>query len=140
MTSRFGRVGTLFLGASGVAMLGVALFPAEIDVAAPSRSGQLHDLSALIYFFTTAVGALLLSWTFRNHQRWRKYSRSEMILAVLVAVAFLLFFTVYPLQADSTPMVPQLRPLIGLFQRALIFLIWLWLSVTTVRVRQLASH
>jgi hypothetical protein len=51
-----------------------------------------------------------------------------------------LFFTVYTLQTGSEPAVAQLRPVIGIFQRALIFLIWLWLTVTAARLRRLTAH
>jgi uncharacterized membrane protein (DUF106 family) len=55
-------------------------------------------------------------------------------------LAFILFFTVYPLQAGSEPSVQQLRPVIGIFQRTLIFFIWLWLTATAIRLRRLTEH
>ena len=139
MVNRSGKIGAWILGVAGVAMLGVAVFPAEIDVPDPSIIGQFHDLSALVHFFAMAIGALLVSLSFRQDAQWSQYARSEAVLAVAIVVAFLLFFIVYPLQAGSEPSVAQLRPVIGIYQRALIFFVWLWLIVTAVRLRHLAG-
>jgi len=137
IVNQLGRVGTIFLGIAGAAMMGIALFPAEIDVVDPSPISQLHDLSALIHFFAITVGALFVSLNFRTHPLWRRYSRSETLLAVATAMAFLLYITIYLLQAGDVPAVPRLRPTIGAFQRLLIFFDWLWLLVTALRMREL---
>lgn len=139
LVNRSGQIGAWILGVAGVAMLGIAVFPAEIDVPDPSIIGQLHDLSALVHFLAMTIGALLVSLSFRHAAQWSRYARSEAVLAVAIVVAFLLFFTVYPLQAGTEPSVPGLRPVIGIYQRALIFFVWLWLTVTSVRLRHLAG-
>jgi hypothetical membrane protein len=138
--TRYGKVGVIFLGVSGMAMLGVAVFPVEVDPVEPSLTAQLHDLSALIHFLSITAGALLIALDFRHDSRWHQYVRSETVLAVASLLAFILFFTVYPLQAGSEPPVQQLRPVIGIFQRTLIFFIWLWLTATAIRLRRLTEH
>lgn len=135
--TRSGKAGIVLLGVAGVAMLGVAVFPAEVDPVEPSLIAQLHDLMAFIHFLSVTVGALLVARSFRRDARWHPYARSEVALAVASLAALTLFFITYPLQTGVEPTVPALRSVIGISQRALIFLIWLWLTVTTARLRRL---
>lgn len=137
---RMMQVGVYSLGIGSVSMMFVALFPAEIDVPEPTIIGQLHDLFALIYFAGMTVGALLVSLSFRDHSLWMRHARSELALAIFAVVAFLIFFTSYPLQAGSEPTVHLLRITIGLTQRISIFAIWLWLLVTALRLQRLTAH
>lgn len=134
-----GRIGAILLAIGGVAMVGVALFPAEVDPIELSLIGQLHVLSATVYFLAAGLGALLVALSFRHNGRWQPYAGSELGLAIATLIAVLLFFVAYPLQTGNDPSVPQLRSTIGIIQRVTIFMIWLWLVVTSARMRRIAA-
>lgn len=135
--ARHARVGVVLLGIGGIALLLVAIFPAEIepDMSALSLSGQVHDVAALIFFVATVVGSILIALGFRRELQWQSHAGSEMTLALLAAVALLAFLVIYPLQTGENPAVPVFADIVEISQRVLMLCIWLWLLVTALRLR-----
>jgi len=131
------RIGLVLLGMAGSAMLVVVSFPTNLQYTPVTQSALIHDGAALIFFCSVIAAIALISFGFQSHGLWQKYYRSEAILALLALVAFLVFFTIYPLQMGTEPLVPMLANVIEIWQRVLFLCIWLWLLVTALRLQDL---
>lgn len=140
--ARHARVGLVLLGIGGIALLLIAIFPAEIepDMSALSLSGQIHDVAALIFFVATVVGSVLIAFGCRRELQWQSHAASEVTLALFAAATLLAFLVIYPLQTGDKPAVPVFADIVQISQRMLMLCIWLWLIVTALRLRTLYAE
>jgi hypothetical membrane protein len=106
-TARLG-VGLLVIGALFVCLAGVF------------RGFPLHDVAGAVAFPSLVIAVLLLSWSFRKAGGWQAVHPATVIIAVGMCAALV------------SMIVDVGMP--GLQQRALLFLLLVWLSIVADRV------
>lgn len=129
MAGAFGyRTGALLVAIYGLGAILSAIFPTDpIDtldaVTTMSVSGTIHVIVALISFVSIIAAMFLLTRSFMDYSRWRSRSIALMLLPA----------SALPLLLSQSP-----GPLFGLYQRALVTIIALWLIIVASRLRALA--
>lgn len=108
-------VGLVFLSACGVGLLTAGVFPANEGgstvphlttsliagmfpvqvIAAPETTFSfIHILALIGSLFSLSLAAPLLSWRFRQHEKWHRIYKPALILAVVMMAVSILFCSV----------------------------------------------
>jgi hypothetical protein len=121
-------VACTLLGIAAVAFLASAAFPTDIQPlaggrAVPTRSGAIHDVSALVAFLSLIPAFLALPRAYAQDEAWRSFSR----VALLFGLSLLAFFVAFILVPWSIK---------GLAQRACAAVIVLGALFTGIRIRR----
>jgi hypothetical protein len=118
-------LGLFFLGTWAVGITIAGIFPAGSKNAFTSAS--IHELASILSFFSLVIAALLLSWYFKQDEKWSSFHRPALILSGLMLLALIGFFwfvnTAYA----------------GLSQRIFIAMVLMWLLLTASRLRYVAT-
>jgi len=144
-------IGLLLLGIWGVGMLIAAIFPASnagstvphittvriagifpVDVEAypDTRFGWIHLFAMLCSFFSLTLATILLSWRFKQDEKWRSFHRLALILALGMLAASFLFFLPFSLWLAYTAFNRGIFIVAGLVTG----LIWLFLTAARLRL------
>lgn len=125
------RSGLILLGVAGVGLVLSGIFPTDItpDNSPSTAVGVIHILSGVVAFLCLIVAALLWSRRFRQDNRWKSFESTSWGFAIAGLVAFIVFFSIIAAQLSIG----------GLGERILIPLMLLWMLLTAIRLRSIAS-
>jgi hypothetical membrane protein len=128
-----GRAGHVLLMIGGAALALNAVFPWEIVDGVPAEPAT-HAASAITTFLATAVGMIAISRRMSADERWHGLAPYTRWSGVLVLVLFLVlgFFAI----EVSAP----LHPWVGLIQRALVAVWFVWMIVVALRITAGGRH
>jgi hypothetical protein len=121
-------IGLVLLGIWGVGIFIAGIFSTDLNGAPQTNSGQIHVMASVFSFFSLILAALLLSWRFKNDEKWSSFHRPALMFALLMLLAFVGLF-VYINTGFG-----------GLSQRIFIVAFLLWLLPTAARLRYVASR
>jgi len=112
-----------------VAILIAGIFPTALKGAPETTSDNIHAFASLVSFLSLIPATILLSRRFKQHEKWRPFHRSALILSLVILGTFIGFFLTFETEFA------------GLSQRIFIatFLIWLLLTAARLRFIALAS-
>jgi hypothetical protein len=115
--------GLLLMAGLGFVVSG--LFPTDPAGTTESTvAGTIHGTAALVTVLSFPIAAWLLRGVFARDRRWEHLARAQSWFAVLVTVAFLLQFALYPTGA------------VGLIQRIFLVVVATWLLFLGGKLRQ----
>ena len=120
-------IGLFFLAVWAVGILIAAIFPVGDRIVLGTPSGYIHYRASVMSFFSLVFAALLLSWHFKQDERWSSFHRPAVILSVLMLLALIGFF----LSANTAYG--------GFSQRIFISMFLIWLLLTAARLRHVAT-
>src|SRR5262245_50363817 len=63
-------IGLVLLGIWGVGIFIAGIFSTDLNGAPQTISGQIHVMASVLSFFSLILAALLLSWRFKNDEKW----------------------------------------------------------------------
>jgi hypothetical membrane protein len=128
-----GRSGHVLLMIGGAALAMNAVFPWRIVDGVPAEPTS-HAASAITTFLASALGMIVFSRRMTTDQQWRGLARYTRASGVLVLVLFVVlgFFAI----EDSAP----LHRWVGLIQRVLVAVWFVWMIVVALRIAARASH
>jgi hypothetical protein len=112
-------VGRIFLNAYGVGMLAAGvfptneggstvphvttaqiagIFPVQVNAVPETTFSFIHIFAIIGSLFSLSLAALLLSWLFKQHEKWHPIHKPALILAVVMITVSILFCSVllYP--------------------------------------------
>jgi len=69
------------------------IFPVEVEAYPDTRFGWIHLLVMLGSFLVLILAAILLSWRFKQDEKWRPFHRWALIVALMMLAASLLFIS-----------------------------------------------
>jgi hypothetical protein len=118
-------IGLFFLAVWAVGILIAAIFPVGDRIVLGTPSGYIHYRASVMSFFSLVFAAILLSWHFKQDERWSSFHRLALVLSVLMLLALIGFF----LSANTAYG--------GLSQRILISMFLTWLLLTAARLRHI---
>jgi len=126
--SVLGRIGAVLISLFGIGATVLGYFPC--DEGCPPKGGSVdnlvHNSVAGPVFLSAIIGIFLLALTFRKSILWKQF----WVYSLLSALVAIIFFIVTANYAES----PILK---GFWQRLLMATIFLWLSLTTVKLFKL---
>lgn len=123
------RIGLGLLGIWGVAVLVAMTFPIDLDGAPQTLSGTIHRINGPLAFLCATIGTILVSWRFKQDEKWRPFHRTALILSLVMLVAFVGTFLSIATQSGFA----------GLTQRIDLIALVTWMLLTAVRLRSLAT-
>lgn len=82
------RIGLVLLGIWAVGVLIAMSFPIDLEGAPPTIVGTIHRINGPLAFLSVTVGAILVSWRFKQDATWRPFHRSALILSLVMLAAF----------------------------------------------------
>jgi hypothetical protein len=92
--------------------------------ATTTASGAIHDIAGDVTLLSVLISAWLLRGVYARDSRYRHLARAEAWFAVLLTVALVLLFALYPLR------------LVGLIQRIFVVVGATWLFVLAANIRR----
>lgn len=92
--------------------------------ATTTASGAIHDIAGYVSLLSVLISSWMLRGVFARDSRYRHLARAQAWFAVLLTVALLLLFALYPLG------------LVGLFQRIFVVVGATWLIVLAANIRR----
>ena len=120
-------IGLFFLAVWAVGILIAAIFPVGDRIVLGITSGYIHYRASIMSFFSLVFAALLLSWHFKQDERWSSFHCPAVILSVLMLLALIGFF----LSANTAYG--------GFSQRIFISIFLIWLLLTAAHLRHVAT-
>jgi hypothetical membrane protein len=130
--ARAGIAGPALLFASGIGLLLAAAFPLREDAAGVTYDPGGHFLAGVTFFFSSALGLIVLSWRLARDPRWRGIAAYALAAGIVALGGFAVGGRL--VMPDDAP----LHDWAGLYQRVLvlgvIFPARIALSVTLLRV------
>jgi hypothetical membrane protein len=118
---RAGRIGSFFLGISGIGEIIAGLFPLTFEASQPHFIGLL----------SVVVGTILMLFAFTVSMRRKDVWKSLWKYTLVTAIAFTVSFVVIMLEVFNFAA--------GLSERVLIWIAWLWILVIAYRLYRLHS-
>jgi hypothetical protein len=122
--------GLIFLGVWVVGLLIAGVFPLDPNETQPTIAGTIAQVSAPLHVLSLAIGAILLSRSFKQDKNWRSFYSTSLTLSVIMLV---LFAAVGIASARGLEFA-------GLGQRLFIAAALTWLSLTSARLRSIAPR
>lgn len=86
------KVRLVLLGAWAAGVLIAMIFPMDPDGAPRTISGTIHETAGPLTFLSLTIGMALVSWHFKQSEKWRSFHRPALILSVVYLAAFLATF------------------------------------------------
>jgi hypothetical membrane protein len=128
-----GRAGHVLLLIGGAALAMNAVFPWKIVDGVPAEP-TTHAASAITTFLATALGMMVFSRRMTTDEHWRSLARYTHWSGIVVLVLFLVlgFFAI----EDGAP----LHRWIGLIQRVLVAVWFVWMTVIARRILAGGRH
>ena len=129
LTSR-ARAGIFLLGIASAGMVVTGIFPGDVNSLHPpaTTTAVVHWTAAGISFLSITIAAFLLSSCFKRGERWQSFQRPAIASAFAIVAALLVFGI---LVLIGWP---------GIGQRIYITTSLLWLLLTAVRLRSIATR
>lgn len=88
--TRAGQLGPVLLGLSGLGNILAAVFPLREDAAGVTYDPGGHAVAGVLFFLTSALGLLVLSWRLRRDDRWRGLAGYSAVAGALGLLGFVL--------------------------------------------------
>ena len=107
------------------------MFPVQVEANPDTAFGWIHLLDMLGSFLLLSIAAVRLSWQFKQDENWHPIYRMELILAVVMCVASILFWPalLFPGLSGYTGLGPVIFMRLGL----VIGILWLLVAATRLR-------
>jgi hypothetical protein len=122
------RVGLTLLGLWGARALIAMSFPIDRDGAPQTLAGTIHGINGQLTFLSATIGVFLLSWRFKQDDRWRPFHRTALILSLFLLAGFIGGFLSRALQLEIA----------GLMQRITLVVLVMWMLLTAAHLRAVA--
>jgi hypothetical protein len=124
-------VGPGLLAVNGIALLACAVFPTDpvgdtLELPTLTASGIVHLAAAMLGLLSAVAAMVVLTWTFARLSVWRGF----VLWSGLLATAGVSLLFAQTVQA----------PWVGLTQRLLTTVIAVWVAVTALRTRTVATR
>jgi hypothetical protein len=101
----------------------------------PSAVGLIHENAARVSFIALPIAALLLSHGLRRAPEWRRSTGVLYLLAVMIVVSLIVFFTsLLPISDSLSPPI-----LFGLTERMLLVAYAAWLCAAAIGLLRLSG-
>jgi hypothetical protein len=107
------------------------IFPVEVEAVPETTVSFIHVFAILVSFLSLTLATILLSWSFRQDERWRRFQPVSVILALMMLAGVMLI----PLAWFSSSWLSFIpfNPLFFVYTGVKIGI--LWLLLTTIRLR-----
>jgi hypothetical protein len=122
------RIGLGLLGVWAVGLLIAMLFPTDPGGVALTITGMIHQSAGPPTFLSLTAGMILVSWRFKQSEKWRPFHRPALILSAVFLLAFVATFLSFVTGSG----------LLGLAQRIALATAVVWISLTATRLRSMA--
>lgn len=119
------RIGLGLLGLWGVCALIAMTFPIDLEGVPPTLSGTIHRINGRLAFTSLTVGVILVSWRFKQDQKWRPYHRFALILSLVMLAAYIATPLAFATESE----------VVGLIQRTSLATFVTWFLLTAARLR-----
>jgi len=123
------RAGLVLLAAWAAGVLIAMIFPMDAGGAPPTLSGTIHQSAGPLTFLSLTAGMIFMSLAFRQDEAWRPFSRTALILSLVMLAAFVATF--FSFATDSGT--------VGIAQRIALATAVTWMLVTASRLRSTPS-
>jgi hypothetical protein len=135
---RAGNSGLLGLAVWSAGVFTSGLFSADPPIQmynSPSAVGLIHENAARVSFIAMPIAALLLSHGLRRAPEWRRSAGVLYLLAVMIVVSLIVFFTsLLPISDSLSPPI-----LFGLTERMLLVAYAAWLCAAAIGLLRLSG-
>jgi hypothetical protein len=71
------------------------IFPVQVEATPETKYSFMHIFTILGSFFMLAIASVLLSWKFKQYERWRSFPSISLILTLLMLVLALFFIPTF---------------------------------------------
>jgi hypothetical protein len=122
------RIGLALLGAWATGVLIAMIFPMDADGAPTSLSGTIHRTAGPLTFLYLTIGMILVSWAFRQDEKWRPFYRAALTLSFVMLAAFAATFLSFATDSGT----------LGIAQRIALTTAVIWILLTAARLRSTA--
>lgn len=119
------RIGLGLLGVWSVGVLIAMIFPIDLEGAPQTISGTIHQTSGPLTFLSLTAGMFLVSWRFKQDEKWRPFYRTALILSLVMLAAYIGTFLSFITGSG----------LLGLAQRIALATAVTWMILTAARLR-----
>jgi hypothetical protein len=119
------RTGLVLLGVWALGVLIAMIFPMDIEGAPQTLAGTIHQTTGPLAFLCMSVGVTLVSWRFKQDDKWRPFHRTALLLSLLTVAGFIATFLSFVAQSEF----------LGLTQRITLALLVTWMLLAAVRLR-----
>jgi len=119
------RAGLVLLSAWAIGVIIAMIFPMDADGAPPTLSGTIHQSAGPLTFLSLTAGIIFMSWAFQQDDAWRSFSRTALILSLVMLAAFVATF--FSFATDSGT--------VGIAQRIALATAVTWMLLTASRLR-----
>ena len=123
------RAGLILLGVWAAGILLAMVFPMDVDRAAPTLSGTIHDLGGVIGFFCLSVGGILMTRRLTAVGGWGLARRAMLTLSVLMLAQYVAVSLAFATGSQF----------LGLVQRLYLGTMITWIVMTASRLRASAG-
>lgn len=122
------RAGLGLLTIWAVGVLIAMTFPIGLPGAGPTIPGTIHRINGPLVFFCVTIGAILVSWRFKQDENWSSLHRVALVLSLVMLAAFI--GTAVGAATESG--------LAGLAQRIDLAALVAWMLLVAARLRRVA--
>ena len=121
------RAAVLLLWVATVGLLVTATFPADLETAATTATGDIHTASFLVNVLSMILCSLLFAVSFHQGGDWRGYRWIGLALAIALLAAFIAQFLTLHRGAPY-----------GLTNRLFVAVLMVWFVATALQLRRVA--
>jgi hypothetical protein len=124
-TGKASTFGPLLIALFGLGLVASGIFTTDPPQASATEGtifGAMHNLAVLVLLAAIIAACFVFARRFRQDSKWRGYSLYSVITGVLVPGLLVAFIVQEPG-----------APYVGLFQRVLVAVFFLWVEVVTLR-------
>jgi hypothetical protein len=119
------RMGLTLLGVWVLGVLIAMIFPMDIEGAPQTLAGTIHQTTGPLAFLCMSVGVTLVSWRFKQDDKWHPFYRTALVLSLLLLAGYIVTFLSFVTQSGF----------LGLAQRITLAVLVTWMLLAAVRLR-----
>jgi hypothetical protein len=122
------RIGIALLGIWAAGVLIAMIFPMDAEGAPTTTSGTIHQTTGPLTFLSLTAGMILMSWGFRQDEKWRPFHLTALTLSLVMLAAYIATFLSFLTDSGT----------LGITQRIALATVVTWMLMTAARLRSAA--